>query len=205
MKELMNKVLNVDKKILLFLIIISIAGIITGSVFMTILDPNDRILINDTLESFMSQYGQINTKIYLINNSIINFLYILLIWILGISIIGLPIVILIVFIKSFLISFTISSFIIKYKYKGILLGIIYNIPHNIINLIIYIYLGVYSVKFSLSIINTIINKKSFNLKRMFNKYLVVLVISFIFIIITTLYETYLMPLFLKKIIKVIKL
>lgn len=205
MKELMNKVLNVDKKTLLFLIIISITGIITGSIFMVILNTNDKLIINNALESFMTQYGQINSKICLINNSVINFLYILLIWILGISIIGLPIVILIVFIKSFLISFTISSFIIRYKSKGILLGIIYNMPHNIINLIVCIYLGVYSVKFSLSLINVIINKKNINLKKIFNKYLVVLVIAFIFVIINTLYETYLMPLILKKIIEIIKL
>ena len=205
MKELMNKVLNVDKKILLFLIVICISGIVTGSIFNTILKPNDKIMINDTLDTFMSLNGQINTKISLINNSIINFLYIILIWILGISIIGLPIVILMVFIKSFLISFSISSFIIKYKSKGIILGIIYNIPHNIINLIVYIYLGIYSIQFSKSIINVIINKKALNLKRLFNKYLVVLFISVIFILFSTLYETYIMPLLLKKIIDIIKL
>lgn len=205
MKELMNKVLNVDRKILLFLIIISISGIVAGSFFITVLSPNDKMMINDALSNFLSQYGQTNIKIELINNFIINFLYILLIWVLGLSVIGLPIVILLVFIKSFLISFTISSFIFKYKYKGILLGIIYNIPHNIINLIIYIYLGVYSIKFSLSMIDTILNKKNLNLKRLFNKYLVVLIISFVFITLTTLYETYIMPLLLKKILHIIKL
>ena len=76
MKELMNKVLNVDRKILLFLIIISISGIVAGSFFITVLSPNDKVMINDTLNNFLSQYGQINAKIGLINNFVVNSLYI---------------------------------------------------------------------------------------------------------------------------------
>ena len=203
MMATINKLLNVDKKILLFLIIISIIGIITGSVFMTILSSNDKNMITQSLETFITEYGHLNIKIGLTNNLVINLLYILIIWILGISIIGLPIVIFIMFIKSFLISFTISSFIIKYKYKGILLGIVYNIPHNIINLVIYMYLGVYSIKLTLCIIEAIIHKKTLNFKNIINKYLLLLGISIIIVLITTLYETFLMPILLKKIVGII--
>ena len=148
MKKIMDKLLNVDKKILIFLIIICIIGIITGSVFMTVLSNEDKQTVFTSLNNFISNFEKLNFKTEISNNLIINLLYALGIWLLGISIIGVPIVIFILFIKSFLLSFTMTSFIMKYKTKGILLGFIYNMPHQILNLVIYLYLGVYSIKLS---------------------------------------------------------
>ena len=203
MKKIMDKLLNVDKKILIFLIIICIIGIITGSIFMTILNSNDKDSILLSLEEFITGYSSLNPEKDLINNFIINIMYVLAIWILGISIIGLPIVIFILFFKAFLLSFTISSFIMKYKLKGMLLGIIYNIPHQVINLVVYMYLGVYSIKLSSFIIEALVHKKSINFKNVTNRYLLVLIVSIIILIITTLYETYIMPILLKKIVNMI--
>ena len=205
MKTVINKIINVDKKILIFLIIICIIGIITGSIFMTILSYNDKNSIIDSLSNFMSEYSHLNSKKELINNLIINFMYIFIIWIAGISIIGIPIVIFILFIKSFLISFTISSFIMKYKTKGLILGIIYNMPHFIVNLIVYLYLGVYSIKLSLFIIDVLIHKKTINFKNILNRYLVIFIFSIIIIFISTIYETYLMPILLAKTINILHL
>lgn len=203
MKKIMDKLLNVDKKILIFLIIICVIGIITGSIFLTILNSSDKNSILVSLEEFITGYDTLNPEKDLINNLIINIMYMLAIWILGISIIGLPIVIFIIFFKAFLLSFTISSFIMKYKLKGILLGIIYNMPHQIINLVVYMYLGVYSIKLSSCIIEAIVYKKSINFKSITNRYLLVLGISVITLLLTTLYETYIMPILLKKLVNMI--
>ncbi len=202
MKKAIDKLLNVDKKILIFLSIICIIGIITGSLFMTVLSENDRLSIFESLETFISEYGSLNSKIELTNNLIINLLYIFSIWLLGISIIGLPIVIIIIFLKSFLLSFTITSFIIKYKTKGILLSMIYLMPHQIINLITIMYLGVYSIKLSSYIIEAIIYKKNLNFKNITNRYILVFIVSIIIIILTSLYETFIMPIILQKVINI---
>ncbi len=203
MKKVINRLLNVDKKTLLFLIIICIIGIITGSIFMTVLNNSDKSTIVESIDRFINEYGTINPKLDLINNIIVNLLYIVIIWILGISIIGIPIVIFLLFIKSFLISFTISSFIMKYKTKGIIYGIIYNLPHQVIYLISYMYLGVYSIILSKHIIDCIIHKKTIDFKKIINRYLLIFVLCIITVIITTLYETYVMPLILKKIINML--
>lgn len=203
MKKLINELLDVDKKTVIFLIIICIIGIVTGSIFMTILSTNDKDIVIESLDNFIALNGQINTKISLTNNLNINLLYCIIIWLLGISIIGLPIVIFILFMKSFLLSFTISSFIYKYKTKGLLLGIIYNLPHQVINLIIYLYLGVYSIKLSSFILKAIVYKKNINFKNITNRYLIVLLFSVIILIISTLYETYIMPSLLKKVFDMI--
>jgi stage II sporulation protein M len=202
MKMVIDKILDVDKKILLFLTIICIIGFITGSIYMTVLSPNDKNMIISSIDEFITGYGQLNSKIELINNLVINISYLLVIWILGISLLGLPSVIIVLFIKSFLLSFTVASFIMKYKYKGILLGIIYNIPHNIINLILYIYVGIYSINISSFIIKSVIHKKELNFKNAFSRYLVILALALFLLLITTLYETFCMPYFINKIIKI---
>ncbi len=204
MKKIIDKVFNVDKKVFYFLAIISIIAIITGSLFVTVLSNTDKEIISNSLNDYITNIGNIKMNLKeFINNFILNIIYASIIWILGISIIGLPIVIIIIFFKSFLISFTISSFIINYKFKGLLYSLIYIIPHAIINLIIYIYLGIYSIKFSSSIIKSIIYNKSLNFKSCIISYLKIFIMSLFVIVFTTLYETYIMPIILKKIISLI--
>lgn len=203
MKKLMNKLLNVDRKVLIFLIIICIIGIVTGSFFMAVLSADDKNTILLSLEEYMNLQIPVDTKVELTNNLLINLLFALIIWLLGISIIGLPIVIFMLFIKSFLLSFTISSFIMKYKTKGIIYGIIYNMPHQIINLVVCLYLGVYSIKLSSFIIDAIVHKKTLNFKNITNRYLLVFGVSIILLVLSTLYETYIMPMLLKKIANVL--
>lgn len=204
MKKLLDKLLNVDKKTLLFLFIISIIGIVTGALYMTVLKSQDKELVLNSLNEFMNSIKNFTLSTDLFkNNLIINLLYTLIIWILGISIIGLPIVVFIIFFKSFLVSFSLSSFIIKYKFKGIIYGIIYVFPHSILNLIIYIYLGIYSIKLSSIIINSIIYKKNINFKNIINYYFKLLLIAIIIIILSTIYETFVMPLCFKKIVNML--
>lgn len=203
MKKLLNELLDVDKKVIIFLIIICIIGIITGSIFMTILSNNDKSIVISSLDEYIASNSNIDNKASLINNLSINLIYSLIIWMFGISVIGVPIIIFIIFIKSFLLSFTISSFIFKYKTKGLLLGIVYNLPHQVINLIVYLYLGVYSIKLSSFIIKAIVHKKSINFKNITNRYLVVLLFSIIILILSTLYESYVMPIILEKLLKFI--
>ena len=204
MKKILNKVLNIDRKTFLFLAIISIIGIITGALFMTVLSSNDKEIISNSLNDYLTNINSYKYDLKtFINNFTLNIIYVIIIWILGISIIGLPIVIIVIFLKSFLISFSISSFIINYKLKGLLYSLIYIFPHVIINLLIYIYLGVYSIKLSSTIIKAIWERKNINFKNSIVMYIKLLFLTFILIIFTTLYETFLMPVILKKIISLI--
>ena len=124
MDRLKNKI-KIDKNLILFLIIIGIIGIISGSVFASILNNNDKLLVNQHLNSFLDniQAGKLDYIFALKNNMITNVLYILIIWLLGISIIGIPIVIIVFFSKTFILGFTIGSILGCFKIKGIIFSI----------------------------------------------------------------------------------
>ncbi|MDD3453420.1 MAG: stage II sporulation protein M [Bacilli bacterium] len=195
-----------NKKYLKILFIIFIIGIISGSVFTCYLSSNDQLLAKNYVSSFINNIKDNNLNYIdcLKNNLISNIPIIVIIWILGISIIGIPINLFLYFIKSFIIGFSISAFILKYKAIGIIYSLCYIFPHHIINFILYSTLLLYSLKFSSILIYSIINKKEISFKNIINKYLKIFIITFIGIIITSLLETYLVPIIFNKILLFIK-
>ncbi len=194
--KLQNKI-RFNKKMMIFLFIIIIIGIITGSFLSVVLNSSDKILVIDNIKSFVESINSFNNIDLLKNSLIINIILICSIWILGISVIGLIIVICIVFWKSFTLGFTISGFILTYNIKGLLLAFIYVFPHLIFNLIIMMYLGSYSIKFSILIVKCIFNKINLDFRKLMKIYLQVLMISVIFIIISSFFESFITPYLLK--------
>ena len=198
--------IKVNKKTLLFFTILLIIGIIAGSIFMAILSETDKKLVTDYFNNYISniENNKLNYLESIKNGLFNNLLYIIIIWILGISIIGIPIVTIMFFIKSFTLGFSIASIVFNYKLKGCLLNFINIFPHQMIYFLIYMLITTYSIFFSLKMLNSIINKKNMDFKIMMNKYVKILIISVIAITIGIIIETFLTPLLIKIIIPLIK-
>ena len=118
----------------------------------------------------------------------------------GISCILVPLNILILFYKSFILGFSISSFILVYKLKGLILSIIYIFPHLILNILVFCVLTAYTLKLSLNLIKNIIKRKKANLSVYIQKYIYVVIVFLIILSISSLYEAYIVPFIIKKII-----
>ena len=202
MKKLDKLKVKLDKRLLIFLLILMIVGIISGSVLVCIINNSDKLIIKDYLSKFINDIStnSINYTLALKSN-LFNYLgYIIVIWLLGMSVIGLPITLTMYFIKSFILGFSIGSIIFSYGFKGILFALIYIFPSQIIYIIVLTILMIYSISFSLRLIETLFKKKTTNFRIVMNKYLVILVIAIICGILTTLYDTYLMPFLINKLI-----
>ena len=199
-------IIKLNKKTLLFFTILLIIGIITGSIFMSVLNDSDKSLITEYYNNFISniENDKLNYFDALKNGFFNNLLFIIIIWVLGISIIGIPIVLIMFYIKSFTLGFSILSIIFNYKLKGCLLSFIHIFPHQILTFVIHMILSTYSIFFSLKIIKAIIKKDALDFKNMMNKYLKILLISFIIILISILIEVFITPFLIKVIIPFIK-
>lgn len=195
-----------NKKIIYFLFGLSIIGLIMGSFFTTILSSSDKSLTQEYISNFMNNIISKNTNYIsvLINSFFSNSSFILLIWLLGISIIGIPIVLFMFFSKIFIVSFSVSSFILTYKFKGLLLAFFYVFPSHIFSLIIYLLVSLYSIKMSVNLIHSIFKKKEVNLKKFIKRYLIILGIGIIGIVISSLYETFVVPFILSKLAFLVK-
>ena len=207
----MNKKLNSglalilpNKKVNLFVIFIVILGIISGSLFLMVLNENDKSEVINEISTFMANINtnNINNFNSFKNSLIEGMILIILSWILGMSIIGVIFNIFFIYMKSFTIGFSISSFILVYKYKGILSSLIYVIPSQLINILIILILGVYTLLFSKYLFKMIFLKDiTVNLGKFFKKYVLVFGICIILCVISSLCEAYLLPSLLKVMIK----
>ena len=152
-----------SNKLILKLMIISIISVLIGIFYIAILSNSNKVLIKENLETYFESLNKLNYIKALIKCLTSNMITISSIWLLGISIIGVFLIIIILIIKSFALGFTISSLIYFYKLKGIIISIIYIIP-LIINLFVIIILSYYGIIFSKNLNRLLFLKKDVNFK-----------------------------------------
>ena len=198
MKKQMDKLKNKttsNKKIIVFLVGLFLIGLIAGSIFITIISKSDQALVKEYIKEFVNKAdkNKLNYLEALKNASLSNGLFIVIVWLLGFSIIGIPIVIFMYFSKAFILGFSLSSFILQYKFKGLLLALIYFFPHHVVNILAYTLILIYSLKISFILINSIIKKKTISFKAIMNRYLIVFAVSIGMVIVASLYECFVVP------------
>lgn len=193
-----------DKKVNTFIMFIIILGIISGSLFLVVLKDTDHNLVIEKINTFFTNINTNNiNNIEAFKNAFIeNIIFVILVWILGMSIIGIIINIFMIYLKGFIIGFSLSSFFLVYKYKGLLAALIYVFPTSIINILVCLLLGVYSVLFTINLWKIIfLKEKNYNMKKFIKKYFLLLILCIILILISSLTEGFLVPSLLKLVIK----
>lgn len=205
MDKLKNKI-KFDKNLMLFLIILGFIAIIAGSFFVTILNVSDKTLINDHLKLYLDniENGNINYLLFIKNNLLTNVIYILIIWLLGISIIGLPILVIVFFLKCFILGFSIGSIFNCFSIKGIYFSLVYIFPGEVINIISFAIITMYAMSFSIRLIQAVLKRKSIDFKLLINRYSLVLMIMLFFVIISNLYNCFVVPNIIKSILPFIR-
>lgn len=194
----LKNIISSNKKIFVFLISLSIVALVFGSSLPIFLSSDDKKLVNEYLISFVDGVRASCDYLFLLKNSLINNGgFALIVWLLGVSIIGVPIVLFLFFSKCFILGFSITSIILNYGFKGILFSLVYIFPHQVINILVYALITNYSLIFSLKIIFLIIKKHDFNIRVAFNKYFKIFVFCLIVLILSSLYETFVSPVVFK--------
>ena len=185
-----NKKINYTVTTILFL------GVITGALFSTMIDLNDKKLVLEKIQLFISNIneGNISNITALKNSLIINLSYSFIIWILGLTIIGVIINIFLLYLKGFIFGFSLSSFILTYSYKGIILSILYTLFGQLLNIIVIIILTIYSIMFTSNFLKQILkNKQNLNIPKYFKNYTLIFIITIIISLISSITEIFLFP------------
>lgn len=203
MKEMYNKYRKeISKKnnFLVLILGIFILGLIFGSIYITILGKSEKTLIINSVGNYFNEIKGVSfdNGINVFKNSLIsNLLYNISMWLLGLSAIGLPIIIIMVFFKSFVLSFSVSSIIAKYGFKGILGALLYIFPSPLITGIFSIILGTYSMIISVKLIRSAFTKQTINFKSFMGKYFFILLISVLVSVLCALIDAFASPYILK--------
>lgn len=209
MKKYLDKLIRnirINKNLFIFLLIIVIIGVTTGALFTAIISTSDKELVVSYLNDFFTNIKE-GKLVY--DNSLINALILTVglavaIWLLGVSVIGFVVVIIILFMKAFVLGFSVGSIIATFKLKGILMAFIYCFPHLVINILIFMLVSAFSLIMSFKIINSITSKKPLDFKHYMNRYFIVLVFSVIILFFTSLYEIYVLPKVINFVMNILK-
>ena len=178
----------------LFLITITILGFLSGIVLANILSYNDKKEVGEIVETYflnLKNNESINYIGNFLNNLGVNFFYLLLLFIFGISIIGIVLNPFILYFKSLITGFSVGIIISLYSFKGILGGILYLFPTQLLNLLIYMLVSFYGINLSIRLFKVLFLRKNINNNEFMKKYFQVLLFSSIVLLISTLYETFL--------------
>lgn len=192
MKELFKKLKT--KKLFILVFAITLLCFIAGMLLISMLSKSNKELIINSLNNFYTSLkeNKISSTNLLYKTMTSNLILNIIIWVLGISIIGIPIVIFILGFKSLSLGFTISSLIYTYKFNGLLKAIIYLIP-NIINIFIAFVLVYYSISFSINLFNYLFRKIEFNKRVIVKRYLKLLIVAILLSILTSVTESFILP------------
>lgn len=198
MKKIWDKTfkkIHTNKRMLVFLFTLLFMAVLFGSFFATKLSTNDLEEIKSSLDTFflMTKQNKLNPLPAFFQSFGANMMFTIVIWILGISVIGAPLMIVLFFMKAFTLGFTIASMIKIYHLKGLLYSLIYIFPHQVINLLVFIFFIMFSMSLSITLFQALLKKKTVDFSKVMNRYVFILAITIGILIITSLLEIYLMP------------
>ena len=205
LKKVKTKVtdkLREQKKIYIFLIIVMIIGMLLGIIYAIILNKSDHALVTTSLDSFFTSIknNDIDYKSALINSLIGNISFVTFIFLLGISIIGIPIIIFSLATFSFIFGFSLSSIIYTYHLNGILKAITYLFPHQLITLLMSLFLGFYALYFGIKLFKYLFRGVDINLRSSMKRYIQVYVTVLLIFIGCSFIEVFLSPALIKLVV-----
>lgn len=210
MKEMYNnykKELSKRNNILLVISIVFLIGLVFGSIYITILDTKEKTTILNEVNNYFLSCDNLtfSDKIEVFKNSLIsNLLYFISMWLLGICVIGIPIIIVMLFFKSFILGFSVSSIFAKYGFKGILGAFFYIFPSSLVTSLLALFLGAYSLILSLKLMKGAASKGTINFRTFMGKYFFLLLISILISVLCALFDAFVSPSLLKIFTNLIK-
>ncbi|MEI3610847.1 stage II sporulation protein M [Pseudogracilibacillus sp. SO30301A] len=193
-----NVLLNHVKEnmtIYIFMVTLFLTGIIFGAITVNSMDFIQKQDLFFHLDRYYVQINgdqEIASKDILKRSFFFHVKYLLLLFILGLTIIGLPVVWILVFIKGLVIGFSVGFIVNQLGGKGLLLASISIAPQNIITIPIYIIAGSLSMIFSLALLHKLFGngRISNSLGKPFIQYTFVFLILLLCALGSSLIETF---------------
>lgn len=145
---------SLSKKLYLFMGIVLAIGIITGVVFVIMLDEATKEILFLNINNFLQSFDASNISILVQHLVILSTLLIL-----SIFLIGGPLVIFFMFYNGFTIGFIISSITCIFGIKGILFGVLYVIISKLVFVVLFIIFSVNLFKIVKCVIDYLVYKK----------------------------------------------
>ncbi|MBO8176679.1 stage II sporulation protein M [Aeribacillus pallidus] len=197
--------MNEHAAIYVFVMILFFMGILFGAIVVNSLSFSQKEDLFYYLNEFFGQVsdGKVAASEDLFRLSFLhNAKYLGLMWMLGISIIGLPIILILLFLKGLVVGFSVGFLVHQMGWKGFMLSFATVLPQNLFIIPLFIFMSAVAVGFSLQLIKKIVQRPSYSISffPLFVKYVFCLIIAFVGITLASSIEAYLSPALMKAVI-----
>jgi len=163
-------------------VILTVIFFVFGICFNAIIGREAREEIALNINNMISMIGKESTSMKNLFGIITsNMITTCIIWLLGMAVVGIPIVLFFYLFKVFMFSFEGVALLSNLHFSKILFIIIYSLP-SLLNIIIYFILVYYCINYSLFLIKLLFFKKSFNIRDITKRYIKILQISCIILV-----------------------
>ena len=203
MKELytnLKDVYNKEKNITRFIYILFLISVVVGCLFVNFISKDDKTLLLNQLDNYLSNVSLFKKSLFTFfiykDSLITNIVLISLIFLFGMSLIGALIIIIYIFYEGFALGINISAFILKFGLKGGV-GVGFYTLCTILRLIPIYLITFFSIFISIKFVKAFIKKDNLNFKSFLGKYLLIYIICFTIVLVTSMSDTYLLTLLMK--------
>ncbi|MFW5982267.1 MAG: stage II sporulation protein M [Halanaerobiaceae bacterium] len=194
----MNRFLRERFPIIIFVLVVFILGISFGSIAVKTIEHGVRENIFNYFNDFISGFDsiQFNRTTFMTDNLKFNILNLFIIWAFGLSMVLMPLITVVVFLKGFVLGFTVSFLLSEYSYKGILIALTAVLPQNLIIIPVFVLAAVMSIYMGGRIFYYYRGKNNLNFEEIISFSLEFLILTVI-ISLASLIETFISPFLLK--------
>ena len=192
----------------LFVVVLFFMGVIFGAIVVNSMNFSQKQDLLVYLNRFFGQVSQgqlADSREIFFQSFFKHMRYALLMWVLGISIIGLPVILVLLFLKGVVVGFTVGFIVSQLSWKGFLLAFGTILPQNLVAIPAYIVIGALSVAFSMKMIRQLFAKKITEpFFQSFLRYTIVMLIIVAVLGVASLVEAYFSPLLMKSIVGILE-
>ncbi|KWX74912.1 stage II sporulation protein M [Paenibacillus riograndensis] len=141
----------------IFVAVLFLVGVVFGALIVSALTLDQQQELGDYLGNFfvtVDQQGLPAAPDSYWDIAALNLKWIALIWILGLSVIGLPGILILDFLKGVLIGFTVGCMVSEYSWHGMLFALVSVAPHNLVLIPVLLVGSAAAIAFSLLMIRS---------------------------------------------------
>lgn len=184
--------------VLLFISLLYLVGIIFGSLGVKALSPQQAGDLSTYFDLFLTKLKSIPLTGDGAGETVMDQLKIIVaIYLLGLSIIGIPLVLVLIFTKGFILGFTVGFLIQEKATKGILFVILSILPQNLLAIPALLLGGVGALSFALLLVKRRLGQRSIPLGPQFAGYTFLMILLAALTAGAGLTEAYITPVFMK--------
>lgn len=191
---------KVHMPLYVYVAVLFITGVVFGAVIVQALTLEQKQELSRHLENFFQTINiglEWDKQHSFLQSFMLNFKWLVLICLLGLSVIGLPFILFMDFLKGILIGFTVGFMVGEFAWKGMLFALASVVPQNLLLIPILLICSVTSLAFGLHLLKNRFLRQHLSVPLSFAKFVGIAFSLSVLLMMVSLYEALLSPLIMQ--------